>query len=76
MLNKSADVPESGGDIGVRYAVFGLLEVVAVWQLVGIWRSADRHPDRGGRRFWAGVAKVMVFIAVLRKITELLKALV
>lgn len=76
IVDKSMDVPESGGDVAVRYIIFGALEILFVWQMVGIWRSAEHHPARGGTRFWAGVAKVMVFIAVLREIAELLKAVV
>ena len=39
---------------------------ITVWQFVGIWRSAGKHSDRGGKHFWAGAAKLMVIIAVLR----------
>lgn len=42
---------------------FALL--VTLWQIVGIWRSADRHPSRGGSKFWAGVAKFMVILSVV-----------
>lgn len=40
--------------------------VVGVWQLVGTWRSAERHESRGGTRFWAGVARVMVALIALQ----------
>src|SRR5437660_1784692 len=36
----------------------------SVWHLVGVWRSASNHYDRGGRRFWAGAAKLMVLISL------------
>lgn len=38
----------------------------AVWQSIGIWRSADEHPARGGSKGWATVAKVMVFLGFIR----------
>jgi hypothetical protein len=42
------------------------LFAITVWQLVGTWRSSDRHPSRGGSPAWATVAKVMVAIGVLQ----------
>jgi hypothetical protein len=42
--------------------------LVICWQLVGVWRSADRHPGRGGSKIWAGLAKLMVVLGVLRAI--------
>lgn len=36
-----------------------------IWLWVGIWRSANRHIERTGRRFWASLAKVMVALGVL-----------
>ena len=38
----------------------------AVWQSIGIWRSADEHPSRGGSKGWATVAKIMVFLGFIR----------
>jgi hypothetical protein len=40
--------------------------IITIWQLVGIWRSASRHVSRGGRRVWAGIAKFVVAIGVIR----------
>lgn len=39
--------------------------VVWLWSLVGIWRSAGHHPDRGGNVFWTGAARIIVALAVL-----------
>lgn len=33
---------------------------IAIWQWVGIWRSARNHKERTGRRVWANIAMVMV----------------
>lgn len=35
------------------------------WTQVGIWRSAGRHPGRGGNTGWAIAARVMVGLSVL-----------
>lgn len=44
--------------------------VVTVWQLVGVWRSANRTIEQrrtaGRTAPWAGVAKFMVVIGILR----------
>ena len=46
------------------------LAVVTVWQLVGVWRSANRTIEQrrtlGRTAPWAGVAKFMVIIGTLR----------
>ena len=45
---------------------YGFVVALTLWQLVGIWRSADKHSQRGGKAFWAGLAKVMVVLGLLR----------
>jgi ATP-dependent protease ClpP protease subunit len=37
---------------------------ISIWQLVGVWRSAGKRRERGGR-FWAGVARFLVVIGFL-----------
>ena len=49
--------------------LFGLV-VIGVWQLVGIWRSASKHPSRGGKRLWAGIAKFLVVIGAIHLATQ------
>lgn len=46
--------------------MWAALLAVIVWQLVGTWRSAERHEGRGGTKFWAGVARVMVALIALQ----------
>ena len=41
-----------------------------LWQLVGIWRSAERHPVRGGSTGWATAAKVTVILGLLRTVVD------
>lgn len=58
------------------FAAFGLFSIlllsgVWVWSAVGIWRSATRHPHRGGSGGWAAVAKIMVAIGCLASLGRL-----
>jgi hypothetical protein len=43
----------------------GIWVVLQIWSNVGIWRSATRHRQRGGRRLWAHGAQLFVVIATL-----------
>jgi hypothetical protein len=52
------------------------VDLLAIWQLVGIWRSASHHVLRGGRKFWSIAAKVVVVLAVLRLLIDLKDMLV
>lgn len=51
-------------------AVWIVVVAIAVWQSVGIWRSANRHIRArallGRKSWWARLAKVAVFIGALR----------
>ncbi|MBN8872335.1 MAG: hypothetical protein J0H67_05830 [Rhodospirillales bacterium] len=47
-------------------ANWGVRLLVAVWQVVGVWRSASRHASRGGRRFWAVLVKVLLVLGVVQ----------
>jgi hypothetical protein len=46
--------------------LWGFVLLVSLWQIVGIWRAADNHPMRGGRVFWARVAKFLMIIGALQ----------
>lgn len=52
-------------------STFLLTIACSVWQGVGVWRSADRHPSRGGSKGWATVAKVMVVLGLIRTLAYL-----
>jgi hypothetical protein len=51
---------------------------IAVWQLVGVWRSANRHIKArvllGKKSPWAGLAKIAVFVGVLRLVGTFLSS--
>jgi hypothetical protein len=56
----------SSGNVGATVAVFLVIVAVSipisVWQLVGIWRSAEKHKHFTGRKGWAIVAQVLVVL--------------
>jgi len=54
----------------ITLVLYGFLMVMTVWQFVGIWRSASKHGERGGKPFWAGLVKVLVVLGVLRMAGE------
>jgi GYF domain 2 len=37
-----------------------------VWQVVGIWRSADKHVSRGGSAGWATAAKAAMLLGLIQ----------
>lgn len=49
---------------------YGFVITITIWQLIGIWRSADKHVKRGGKSTWAGLAKLMVVFGLLRAVGE------
>jgi hypothetical protein len=53
----------SGAAILVFYS---FVVTLTLWQLIGLWRSACNHRQRGGKAFWAGLAKVIVVLGLLR----------
>ena len=38
---------------------------IALWQFVGIWRSAVNHMARGGKRDWAIITRYMVIVGTI-----------
>jgi ATP-dependent protease ClpP protease subunit len=48
------------------FVIFVALAILLrIWSFVGIWRSAGRHPDRGGSEFWAFAARAVIVLGVL-----------
>ncbi len=50
----------------IQLSLWTLAGIMFLWQIVGIWRSASSHTEKGGRVFWAAAAKFMVVIAILQ----------
>lgn len=42
-----------------------------IWGLIGTWRSASKHVQRGGKQGWASVAKVMIALGWLSLIGQM-----
>ncbi|MFC3227905.1 hypothetical protein ACFOGJ_11725 [Marinibaculum pumilum] len=66
-------VPEDVGDLYEPWRGFLTLLAfwlaicgISLWQLVGTWRSAGRHVGRGGRRFWAVLARIMMVVGAIQ----------
>jgi hypothetical protein len=57
-------------------AVLAAVAAVAVWQAVGLWRSADRTIARGGAKGWPIAAKACVILGLLQLAAPSLKQLV
>jgi hypothetical protein len=52
------------------FAVFFLVALFTIWQIVGTWRSAAKHTSRGGSAFWAGAARLALILGALKGIVE------
>ena len=46
-------------------ALWPFLTLITVWQLVGIWRSSNKHVARNGKRSWANLAKLAVIFGLV-----------
>jgi hypothetical protein len=55
---------DHGTALSILLLICLLVAVVALWQLVGLWRSATRYRDAHPTRYWGGVAKVAVILTV------------
>jgi len=45
--------------------VFIALAIVYPWQIIGLWRSANRSIEKTKKRFWPGAVKVLVVLGLL-----------
>jgi hypothetical protein len=63
-ITDAAFTPERA--LAATVVIWLITLTIVLWQIVGVWRSAGNHRARGGRRFWAGLAKFMVIIGVLQ----------
>lgn len=59
--------PQAAGVAGAYIALLALsVLVLSIWQVVGVWRSSSRYVRDGGRRNWAGLARVGVLFGALQ----------
>jgi GYF domain 2 len=54
--------------------VFAL--TLAIWQSMGVIRSANRHPERGGRLLWANLAQLVVCLGWVALAGDIVRGLV
>lgn len=45
--------------------MFSSIWALALWYVVGVWRSADKHSKRGGSETWATIAKLVILINLI-----------
>jgi len=50
--------------------IWSTIFIVALWQLVGTWRSATRYSRAYPGRYWGGVAKFFIVLGAIRTIIE------
>ena len=55
---------------GAIVAVWLLLLVLTVWQIVGTWRAADAYAACGKRKLWASAAKIGLIISFVASTKE------
>ena len=59
--------------IFIFFSFLGL--TVIIWQIVGVWRSANRHIQKTKRKFWAVTAKGIMILGVVSFMYMLLQLL-
>jgi hypothetical protein len=62
------DAPEP-----VAFAILGFLALAAaivIWQIVGVWRSAENYRARGGPKIWAQLAMGLTALAAIRFVVD------
>jgi hypothetical protein len=50
----------------VTLAFLALASAIVIWQLVGVWRSAENYRARGGDKIWAQLAMGFTAVAAVR----------
>lgn len=62
---------ESLRTIAMLWIGFVILFVaIRIWAMVGIWRSAGKHHDRGGSKGWAAVARAILVIGLIVSLVQ------
>lgn len=83
LIGAFAAAKGSYNPIGILLSFLGIwsfITCLAIWQLVSLWRSAQRRIDErvliGKRAPWAGLAKIMVCLGCLQTVGLLIKGAV
>jgi len=69
ILSGAVSASDAAGGLKAAVAATILLYAigfaVSIWQMVGTWRSASNHAERGGSSVWAGLAKVVLVLGTV-----------
>ena len=49
----------------IYIALYCIVLTITIWQIVGVWQSANKHIRESERKFWAHAAKVFVLLGFL-----------
>ncbi len=64
-----ADAPEPVAIATLAFLV--LASVIVIWQLVGVWRSAENYRARGGQKIWAQLAMGFTAVTAVRFVVNI-----
>lgn len=65
--------PSRGTHITIIHSPFIIL-ILYPWQIMGLWRSCNRHIEATGKRFWARTAQVLVVLGFIATLSDLVSS--
>jgi len=51
--------------VAATILLYAIAFAVSIWQIVGTWRSASHHAERGGSSAWACIAKLVLVLGTV-----------
>lgn len=61
------DIVDAPEPVAVAILVFlAFASAIVIWQLVGVWRSAENYHARGGQKIWAQLAMGLTAVSAVR----------
>lgn len=51
--------------------VFIVFAAVYLWQIIGLWRSANNYSKTTKKALWSGLAKIFLMLGVLSTLTQM-----
>lgn len=49
----------------IYITIYCIALIILIWQMVGVWRSADNHIQKSRRKFWPFTAKMFVILGLV-----------
>ena len=68
--NEPIKNPVTYARVVISFLVF-VLAIVYPWQIIGLWRSCNRHIETSSKRFWARTAQVLVVLGFISTLGNL-----